>query len=255
MARLKSNSIEIMAVTGIGEIPRGADLASLINEAFVRGGGALVEGDVLVVAQKAVSKAEGASVDLSGIVPSDFAKSVAQLTGKDPRVVEVVLGESVRIVRMDRGVIITETRHGLICANAGVDASNAPGEGIVTTLPKDPDASARAIREAIRRMTGSDVAVIVSDSFGRPWREGSVNIAVGVAGMAALDDLRGKLDDRGRPLRTSVVAIADELASAAQLAMGEIGQVPAAIVRGYAWQRSEDGAGPLKRSPDRDLFR
>lgn len=250
-----SDKIEILAVTGIAEIARGVNVGVLIAEAFARGGGMILDGDVLVIAQKAVSKAEGATVDLAGVVPSDFATRVAQVTGKDPRIVEVVLGESVRIVRMDRGVIITETRHGFICANAGVDGSNAPGEGIVTTLPKDPDASARNIREAVRKASGSDVAVIVSDSFGRPWREGSVNIAVGVAGMAALEDLRGKLDDRGRPLRTSVVAIADELASAAQLAMGEIGQVPAAIVRGFSWQRSEEGAGPLKRPPERDLFR
>jgi coenzyme F420-0:L-glutamate ligase/coenzyme F420-1:gamma-L-glutamate ligase len=156
---------------------------------------------------------------------------------------------------MDRGVLITETPHGFVCANAGVDASNAPADGYVTTLPKDLDASARALRDAFRRRTGADVAVIVSDSFGRPWREGSVNVALGVAGMSALTDLRGRTDDRGRVLRTTVVAVADELASAAQLVTGEMGGTPVAIVRGFAWSPSESGAGPLRRAPEKDLFR
>lgn len=250
-----SKTIEIMPVTGIGNVAPGSDLGLLIVDAFAGAGGVLRSGDIVVVAQKAVSKAEGATVDLAGVEPSGFANRVAEVTGKDARIVEVVLRESVRIVRMDRGVIITETHHGFVCANAGVDGSNAVGEGIVTTLPKDPDASARAIRDSIGTRTSSDVAVIISDSFGRPWREGSVNIAVGVAGMAALDDLRGRPDDRGRPLRTSVVAVADEVASAAQLAMGEIGLIPAVVIRGYRWQPSSEGAGPLKRSPEKDLFR
>jgi coenzyme F420-0:L-glutamate ligase/coenzyme F420-1:gamma-L-glutamate ligase len=248
------SALQIYAVSGIGEIRQGDDLAGLIGDALRRSGRSLMRGDVVVIAQKAVSKAEGSVVDLASVVPSSFALQVASVTGKDPKVVEVVLAESVRIVRMDRGVLITETRQGFICANAGVDTSNAAADGHVTTLPTDPDRSARTLRDSLSR-EGTEVAVIVSDSFGRPWREGSVNVALGVAGMAALHDLRGQLDDRGRVLRTSTVAVADELASAAQLVMGEMGGLPAAVVRGFAWKRDDSGAAPLRRAPEKDLFR
>jgi coenzyme F420-0:L-glutamate ligase/coenzyme F420-1:gamma-L-glutamate ligase len=249
------SDLHVFAVRGIGPIRRGDDLAVLIGEALVRSGRPLAAGDVVVVAQKAVSKSEGAIVDLASVMPSRFALRIAAVTGKDPRVVEVVLGESVRVVRMDRGVLIAETRHGFVCANAGVDASNAAADGYVTTLPADPDASARGLRASLVRRSGVDVAVIVSDSFGRPWREGSVNVALGVAGMAALEDLRGQVDDLGRVLRTTMVAVADELASAAQLVMGEMGGVPAAVVRGFAWKTDEAGGGRLRRAPEKDLFR
>jgi coenzyme F420-0:L-glutamate ligase/coenzyme F420-1:gamma-L-glutamate ligase len=248
------SDLQTFAVSGIGEIRQGDDLATLIGDALRHSGRPLLHGDVVVVAQKAVSKAEGSVVDLATVVPSRFAQQVASVTGKDPRVVEVVLTESVRIVRMDRGVLITETRHGFVCANAGVDASNAAADGQVTTLPADPDRSARNLRDSLSR-DGVEVAVIVSDSFGRPWREGSVNVALGVAGMAALQDLRGQLDDRGRVLRTSMVAVADELASAAQLVMGEMGGLPAAVVRGFAWKPDDAGGAPLRRAPEKDLFR
>ncbi|MBI4304762.1 MAG: coenzyme F420-0:L-glutamate ligase [Chloroflexi bacterium] len=233
----------------------GDDLAGLILDGLARSGNAVQEHDVLVVAQKAVSKSEGALVDLRNVVPSVFATMLAEQTGKDPRVVETVLQESTRIVRMGHGVLIAETRHGFICANAGVDASNAAGDDIVTILPRDPDESARRLWNAIQKRTSRVVAVIVSDSFGRPWREGSVNVAIGVAGLAAIDDLRGLPDDRGRQMRTSMVAVADELASAAQLVTGETGGTPAAIIRGYRWKPSDAGSSPLKRPPDRDLFR
>ncbi|MBI4219888.1 MAG: coenzyme F420-0:L-glutamate ligase [Chloroflexi bacterium] len=247
--------LEVFAVEGIGQIARGDDLGAVVFEAIRRQHAALCDGDVVAIAQKAVSKSEGTVVDLATVEPSEFARRFAGAAAKDPRVVEVVLRESVRIVRMDRGVIISETRHGLICANAGVDASNASTEGQVTLLPEDPDASASRIRRSINKLAGVDVAVIVSDSFGRPWREGSVNVAIGVAGMAALDDLRGRVDDRGRVLRTSIVAVADELASAAQLVIGEMGGTPAAVIRGFAWKRADTGAALLRRVPEKDLFR
>jgi coenzyme F420-0:L-glutamate ligase/coenzyme F420-1:gamma-L-glutamate ligase len=250
-----TSRIELFAVEGIGEIAAGDDLGALLLAAVQKGARPLMHGDVVVVAQKAVSKAEGAAVTLDTIVPSQFACQVAEVTGKDARVVEVVLRESVRVVRMDRGVLITETRHGFVCANSGVDASNAPGEGHVTVLPREPDASARRLRDALRKGAGVEVAVIVSDSFGRPWREGSVNVALGVAGMEPLRDLRGQVDDRGRVLKSSVVAVADELASAAQLVIGEMGRTPFAVIRGFAWLPGESGAGPLRRAPDKDLFR
>lgn len=252
---MMTGRLEVFAVEGIGEVDRGDDIGAMIVDAVFRSGGAIREGDVIAVAQKAVSKAEGAVVDLGTVKPSEFALQFAAAGAKDPRVVEVVLRESVRIVRMDRGVIISETRHGFVCANAGVDASNAAAEGQVTVLPKDPDLSARRARESIEKRAGVDVAVIVSDSFGRPWREGSVNVAIGVAGMAALDDLRGRVDDRGRVLRTSIVAVADELASAAQLVIGEMGRTPAAVIRGFSWTRADTGSAPLKRAHDKDLFR
>lgn len=247
--------LEVFAVEGIGEIKRGDDLGAVIVQALGHRQAALRDRDVVTVAQKAVSKSEGAVVDLKTVKPSEFALRFAAAAAKDPRVVEVVLRESARIVRMDRGVIISETRHGLICANAGVDASNAAAEGQVTVLPIDPDSSASRIRQSIQKLAGVDVAVIVSDSFGRPWREGSVNVAIGVAGMAALDDLRGRADDRGRVMRTSVVAVADELASAAQLVIGETGGTPAAVIRGFAWKHADTGAAPLRRASEKDLFR
>jgi coenzyme F420-0:L-glutamate ligase/coenzyme F420-1:gamma-L-glutamate ligase len=207
-----------------------------------------------VLAQKIVSKAEGRVVRPEDIEPSQFAHTVAAQGHKDARYYEIVLRESRRVVRMDRGVLITETQHGLICANAGVDESNVGG-GALTLLPLDPDGSAAALRAALRERAGVAVAVIISDTFGRPWREGQVNVAIGAAGLAPLADYAGQPDSYGYTLQASVLAVADELASAAELVMGKVDMVPAAIVRGYAYTPAEGGARALIRAPERDLFR
>ena len=247
--------VRIIAVAGMPEIRPGDDLAALILEA-ARGQGADVEdGDVLVVTQKIVSKAEGRLVDLRQVEPSPRARELAAQTGKDPRLLEVILRESRRIVRQERGVIICETKHGFVCANAGVDTSNVGG-GVVSLLPENPDESAERIRAAIQQKgTGISVAVIISDTFGRPWREGHTNVAIGVAGMSSTKDYVGQSDPYGYVLRVSTMAVADELAAAAELVMGKLSRVPVAIVRGFDYQRAEGSARELIRPPERDLFR
>jgi len=212
-------------------------------------------GDVLVVTQKAVSKAEGRIVDLEDVTPSAFAIELALTWEKDPRHVEVVLQEAKRIVRMDHGVIICETRHGFVCANAGVDASNVEKTGTVCLLPVDPDASVRSIRDAVKAQLGVTVAVIMSDTFGRPWREGHVNFAIGIAGIAPVIDYAGQLDPAGYELRVTQMAVADELAAAAELAHGKLDRVPVALVRGYAYPPGCGTAKDLLRDPEKDLFR
>ena len=202
-----------------------------------------------------VSKAEGHLIVLQDITPSPLAQNFAQQWGKDPRHVEVVLQQSRRIVKMDRGVLITETHHGFICANAGVDQSNIEGEEVVAVLPPDPDASARAIRQALRERLGFDVAVIISDTFGRPWRHGLVNIAIGLSGIEAIKDYTGQLDAQGYELRVTALAIADELAAAAELVMNKLDNVPVAVIRGYDYPRGEGSLTQLVRAAERDLFR
>ncbi len=245
----------IIALQGMPEVRPGDDLAALILEAVERQGLTFEQGDVLVVTQKVVSKAEGRIVDLDSVEPSPFAREIAERWEKDARVVEVVLGESERIVRMDHGVIICETKHGLICANAGVDGSNVERLGTVSLLPEDPDASATTLRRRIEKATGVAPAVIVTDTFGRPWREGHVNFAIGVAGMAPLLDYTGRSDPAGYELRVTQMAVADELAAAAELAQGKLERVPVAIVRGYAYPPGCGTARDLLRDPERDLFR
>jgi coenzyme F420-0:L-glutamate ligase/coenzyme F420-1:gamma-L-glutamate ligase len=245
-------SVEITGVMGIGEVPPGADVTVLIADATRAT--PLRDGDVVVVTHKIVSKAEGQLVDLRTIDPSPLAVQIAGQWGKDARQVDVVLRESVRIVRMERGVIISETRHGFICANAGVDASNVEGE-TVCLLPREPDVSAARIRAGLRERTGADVAVIISDSFGRPWRNGIINIAIGIAGIQPLTDYRGQTDPYGNDLRVTVLAIADELASAAELVMGKVEAVPVAVIRGYAYDHAEGTGHDLIMDPTRDLFR
>ena len=247
--------LRVIGVTGIPEVHTGDDLAALIVDAADGQGTPLVEGDVLVVTQKVVSKAEGAVVDLGDVEPSALALSFARRWDKDARHVEVVLRESRRIVRMDRGIIIAETAHGLVCANAGVDASNVPGDDRVSLLPRDPDASARRLREAIRARAGVTVAVLVSDTFGRPWREGTTNVAIGVAGMRPLRDYRGQQDPHGYLLRVSVAAWADELAGATDLVQGKTAGVPVAVIRGLDYETGPDGGASLLRAPEKDLFR
>jgi len=246
--------IAIIGITGIPEIAPGNELASLILEGCAATEVQPQEGDVLVVTQKIVSKAEGRLVDLADVEPSALATQYAEAWGKDPRHVEVVLRESKRIVRMDRGLIISETYHGFVCANAGVDASNVPGKEIVSLLPEDSDASAARIREEIQTRIGVDVPVIISDSFGRAWRNGIINIAVGVSGLQPLIDYRGKYDQNGYLLSATIIAIADEIASAAELAMGKLDACPVAIVRGYPFERGEGSAKELIMDPARDMF-
>ena len=245
--------LELIGIAGLPEIEPGADLAGLIVSALVANDLALTRGDVLVVTQKIVSKAEGCEVALDGVVPSSLASSWADQHEKDPRVIELVLRHAVRIVRMDKGVLITETCHGLVCANSGVDVSNTR-PGFALTLPADPDASAERLRVAIREGTGVDAGVVISDTFGRPWREGLVNVAIGVAGVRAMQDYRGGRDTFGRPLLASVLAVCDEIASAAELVMGKNLGIPVALVRGGRFE----GMGTAReviRPPESDLFR
>jgi coenzyme F420-0:L-glutamate ligase/coenzyme F420-1:gamma-L-glutamate ligase len=249
-------SQEGVQVLPIGELPEvqpGDDLPALISRGV--GGGALESGDVVVVTHKIVSKAEGRLVDLATVEPSALAKGFAARYDKDPRQVEVVLRESKRIVRMDRGIIISETHHGFVCANAGVDASNVPGDGTVCLLPLDPDASAHRLRDALVAETGVDLAVVISDSFGRAWRHGITNVAIGVAGMRPLTDYRGETDTHGKLLTASVLAVADELAAAAELVMGKTDGVPVAVVRNYPYVRESGSGRDLLMEPERDLFR
>jgi coenzyme F420-0:L-glutamate ligase/coenzyme F420-1:gamma-L-glutamate ligase len=247
-------NIQIIGVPGIREVAEGDDVASLIVEAVRQAELDIGERDIFVIAQKIVSKAEGRIVGLQTIEPSSRAKEWAAAYDKDARVVEVVLRESKRIVRMERGVLISETEHGFVCANAGVDTSNVT-EGTVTLLPKDSDASAQKIREALEQAFGVGLAVIVSDTFGRPWREGLVNVALGVSGIAPLIDYRGQKDSHGRPMKVTVMAIADELASAAELVMKKSAGIPVAIVRGFDYQASEASGRDLVRAAELDLFR
>lgn len=249
--------IEIIGVTGLPEIAPGARLGELVAAACRTQGTRLQAGDIAVVTQKAVSKAEGRLVDLRDVSPSRFAVEFARESGKDPRVVEVVLGESRSIVRSDaeRGILITETRHGFICANAGVDSSNVPGEDVVSLLPEDPDRSAGDIREQIARATGVDAPVVITDTFGRPWREGQVNFAVGVSGMEVSRDYRGEADASGKVMAVTNIAEVDEIAAAAELVMGKVDAVPAAIVRGHPYRVGDGVAGALLRSRSTDLFR
>jgi coenzyme F420-0:L-glutamate ligase / coenzyme F420-1:gamma-L-glutamate ligase len=244
--------IEVLGVEGFPEIRPGDDLNRMISGAVARD---LRPRDVLVVTHKIVSKAEGRLVDLRTIEPSTLAKGYATRYGKDPRQIEVVFRESRRIVRMDRGIIISETHHGFVCANAGVDASNVPDDDTVCLLPVDPDASARRLRDALAEDPGVEVAVVISDSFGRTWRHGITDVAIGVAGMDPVADYRGQRDPHGFPMEASVLAIADELAAAAELVMGKTEGIPLAIVRGYSYSPVSGSARELLMPPERDMFR
>jgi len=224
-------------------------------EAAKRQGLVFLEGDVLVVSQKVVSKAEGRIVDLANVKPTKEAQDIAKLTGKDPRLVQVVLQESRSLLRVSGPHIITETFHGFVCANAGIDKSNVEGEAIYTLLPEDPDHSAEALRNLIKERSGKDVAVIICDTFGRPWRLGQVNFAIGVSGLSPLKDYRGHPDMFQRRLAGTIVAIADELASAAELVMNKVDGIPAALIRGYEYCPGEGRISHLIRPAEEDLFR
>jgi len=248
--------IRIIGLETIPIVGEGDDVGALICEAAEREGVRIEDGDIVVVSHIVISRAEGRVVDLRTVEPSAFARGVAEAMGKDPRLVEVVLRESRSIVRMGDGHLICETKHGFVCANAGVDRSNVPGEDQVALLPEDPDASARRIRERIRELTGRDVAVLICDTHGRPLRRGTINVAVGVAGLEPIWDRRGDKDLFGYTLKVTQVAVADELASAAELVMGQADEgIPVAIIRGYPFRRSEEAtARALVRPREEDLF-
>ena len=242
------SEVRVIPVTGLPEIREGDDLAELVT-ANVE----LEDGDVLVLAQKVVSKAEGKVVRLDELEPSEQAREIAG-DDQDPRRIEAILREAKRVVRVRKPLVIAETRHGFICASAGVDSSNAPEPDMLVLLPEDPDASAQRIRERVRELTGRTVAVLVTDSFGRPWRMGTIDVALGAAGLEVIRDLRGQRDRVGYELHATLIAVADEIASAAELVMGKLDGIPAAIVRGLE-VAGEGNARDLVIPEERDLFR
>ncbi len=248
--------IELIGVQGIPAIKEGDNLPEIIYKAAGNQKTPLKEGDIIVVTSKIVSLAEGKTVDLRTVKPSTFAKKIANELDKDPRQVEVILDEADSIVRMAQNHLIVETKHGFVCANAGVDKSNVKGENTVCTLPDNPDISSRKIREGIKQLGRIDVAVVISDTFGRPLRVGVANVAIGVAGLAPILDLRGKSDMYGYKLRVTQIAVADELAASAELVMGKTNWIPAVIIRGYTYKKSEDAtARELILKVNQDIFR
>lgn len=248
------NAVSIYPVTGLPEIAEGAPLPELIMEGIARLRMSLEPDDVLVITQKVVSKAEGRVRSLEGVQPSARATEIGQRIGYDPRHVEVILSESVRVVREAPRVLITETRQGFVCANAGVDRSNTGGKELAILLPEHPDESAHRLREALEALSAASIGVVISDSFGRPWREGQVNVAIGAAGVVALRDYRGHEDPDGYELQGTELAVVDELASAAELVMGKLDRVPVALIRGAA-VAGEGSVQAMLRNPATDLFR
>ncbi|HEY9288852.1 MAG TPA: coenzyme F420-0:L-glutamate ligase [Candidatus Dormibacteraeota bacterium] len=246
--------VTIYPIPGLPEVGRDAPLAELVLDAIDHLGLELTDGDVIVVTQKIVSKAEGHVVDLKNVQPSRRADEIAARISYDPRHVQVILDESVRIVREAPRVLIAETRHGFVCANAGVDRSNTGGQELAVLLPEDPDGSAQKMAEAFRHRSGKQIGVVISDSFGRPWREGQVNLAIGAAGVTVMRDYRGERDSDGYQLQGTELAVADELAAAAELVMGKLDRVPVALVRG-ANLAGDGSVRQLLRDPATDLFR
>ena len=246
--------LRIIPLSGMPEVIAGNDVGELICGAIRQTGIEVKKKDVFVVAQKIVSKAEGSLVQLDGVDPSPLARSWAGTHGKNAEVIEVILRQAKRIVRMERGVLLAETEQGYVCANAGVDTSNVPA-GAVTLLPRDPDASAKRIRDSLERAFVAPLGVIISDTFGRPWREGLVDVALGVAGLDPFLDYRGQPDAFGRRLEATLVAVADELAAAAELVMGKTLAVPVALIRGFDYCLAEGNGRRLIRPAERDLFR
>lgn len=247
--------ISCFALEGLPEITPGYDLAAGIVSALA---GELRAGDVLVVAHKAVSKSEGRIRALADVTPGERALAIARDQDRDPRHVQVVLDESRSVIRAERGVLITETRHGFICANSGVDASNVPGDDALVLLPLNPDASARALRARLRELTGVPPGLVITDSFGRAWRSGQCDVAIGCAGVRLAEDLRGEHDSQGRELRATIIAVADELAAAADLCRTKAGRQPVVLVRGaerHVTEPDGPGAVALIRAPEQDLFR
>jgi coenzyme F420-0:L-glutamate ligase/coenzyme F420-1:gamma-L-glutamate ligase len=249
-----ASAVTVVPIMGVGDVTPETDLPGLLQSCLVNQRTPLEDGDIVVVTQKIVSKAEGCLVDLDTVEPSALARDWAERWNKDARVVELVLRHSRRIVRMDRGVIISETFHGLVCANAGIDLSNVGGHR-ATLLPADPDASAERIRSALSAASGARLGVVITDTHGRAWREGQINLAIGVAGVEALRHFEGQIDPTGYELRVTMLATADELASAAELVMGKVDRVPAALVRGLGRALGHGSASELVRPAAMDLFR
>lgn len=245
-----SRSLTVFGVEGLPEVEPGDDIAALVVERSD-----LADDDIVVITSKIVSKAEGCAIELETVTPSSFARRWAAEWDKDPRVVEVVLAQSIRIVRQIGPVLITETTHGFVCANSGVDQSSSGAKGRVLVLPDDPDASARRARQRFAEL-GVDVAVVVSDTFGRPWREGQTDVAIGLAGIAPLHSYVGQHDPHGHEFRVQELCVVDELAAAAELVKGNTNRVPVAVVRGYDWERDDTASiSPVIRDAARDLFR
>jgi len=247
--------LQVFGIPGLPEVENGADLGALILEAAAAAGTPLESGDVVVVTSKIVSKAEGQTVELADVEVSPFARQYAERMEKDPAIVELVLRQSKRVVRQVGPILITETHHGFICANAGVDQSSSGAHGRAVLLPADPDASCRGIR-ATFAARGIDAAVIMSDTFGRPWREAQTDIAIGIAGMDPVFSYIGQVDPHGHEFRVQALCVADELAGAAELVKGNLSRVPVAVIRGYAWERNDDASmRSIIRDSERDLFR
>ena len=247
--------LQVFGIPGLPEVENGADLGALILEAAAAAGTPLESGDVVVVTSKIVSKAEGQTVELADVEVSPFARQYAERMEKDPAIVELVLRQSKRVVRQVGPILITETHHGFICANSGVDQSSSGAHGRAVLLPADPDASCRGIR-ATFAARGIDAAVIMSDTFGRPWREAQTDIAIGIAGMDPVFSYIGQVDPHGHEFRVQALCVADELAGAAELVKGNLSRVPVAVIRGYAWERNDDASmRSIIRDSERDLFR
>jgi coenzyme F420-0:L-glutamate ligase/coenzyme F420-1:gamma-L-glutamate ligase len=250
-----SSEIRLVPIRGIPEIRPGDDLGVMIVRAAQKLRLKLSDGDIITVAQKIVSKAEGRLVNLESVTPSEFANEIANKQRRDPRLIEVILSESANIVRSDDRVLITETKHGFVCANAGVDRSNVVGKDWVSLLPDAPDDSALLLKTRFAELLKINVAVLITDTFGRAWREGLTNVAIGVAGLKPLKDLRGKTDDHGKELSATVLATADEIAAASGLLMRKTARIPAVVMRGYYFDHGEGSARDLVRPKERDLFR
>ena len=248
------SSIVITGLRGIPDVKEGDDLVDLVLRAASKQGFTLADGDIVVVTSKIISKAEGMLVRLDEVEPSPISLRFSKVLNMDPKKVEVILSEAKRVVRMVKGLVIAETRQGFVCANGGVDQSNVE-PGLLALLPKNPDRSARRIVKEIRLRAGMDVAVVITDTFGRPWREGQTNVAIGVAGMVPLRSYVGQHDTFGYELKATNVAVADEVASAAELVMGKLEEVPVAVVRGCMFERGRGSARRLVRKVSRDLFR
>ncbi|HEU0175384.1 MAG TPA: coenzyme F420-0:L-glutamate ligase [Blastocatellia bacterium] len=250
-----SSEIRLIPIRGIPEIRPGDDLGMMIVRAAEKMRLKLSDGDIIIVAQKIISKAEGRLVNLESVTPSEFANEIAKKQQRDPRLVEVILSESANIVRSDDRVLITETKHGFVCANAGVDRSNVVGRDWVSLLPVAPDDSALLLKTRLAELLKVNIAVIITDTFGRAWREGLTNVAIGVAGLKPLKDLRGKTDDHGKELSATVLAIADEIAASSGLLMRKTARIPVVMMRGYYFDHGDGSARDLVRARELDLFR
>jgi coenzyme F420-0:L-glutamate ligase/coenzyme F420-1:gamma-L-glutamate ligase len=247
--------LEIFPLPGIPEIKRGDDVAEIILQAANQNETTLQDGDILVIAQKIVSKAEGCVFDKDSVEVTPFAEQMSKYTGHDPEYMELVLRNSRRIVRMANGLVISQTHHGFVLANAGVDSSNSGGKDRLVTLPAEPDRSAWGIKRSLESSTGKKVAVIISDTFGRPWRNGQVNMAIGVAGLKPIVDYRGMKDNNGREMKATQIAVADELASAAELVSGKTKRLPVVIIRNYRFDTAPGGSKDLIRDEEHDIFK